>query len=88
MLLIGETYNQRKDFLWSFIDTCRELVITIQRSNLSNTPLAKEVIAENRAIIRDNYAELKELAKWFKQSGLEPDEPYQRKRVKNSEQNK
>lgn len=73
---MGETYNQHKQFLWDFIYTCRELIKAIQNSSLAESTLAREVIDQNRAIIRDTYAEIKELTRWFRASGLDEDEPY------------
>lgn len=72
MLIMGETYNQSKAMLWDLIHSCQALIKVIK----PNSPLAREVIAGNREIIRSTYADLKELTRWFKQSGLEPDEPY------------
>jgi hypothetical protein len=76
VLIMGETYNQQKAFLWSYIHTCQELIKALQASKLANSSLARDVIQENRLQIRDTYAELKKLLQWFKKSGLKEDEPY------------
>lgn len=76
VLIMGETYNQHKAFLWSYLHTCQDLIKAIQDSKLANDPLAREVITKEREQIRDTYTELKKLLQWFKKSGLEPDEPY------------
>lgn len=76
MLIIGETFNQRKAFLWSCIHTCQELVNVLQKIKGDNRALALSVIKQQREIIKSDYAALKELQKWFKQSGMDEDEGY------------
>ena len=83
MLCIGETFEQRKDFLWSFIHVCQDLIKAIQKCKTSDQELSRTVIKQERAIIKETYEELKELQRWFKQSGLKPDEPYFKKGVNN-----
>lgn len=69
---MGESYSQHKALLWSLIHSSQELAKVIKPT----TPLAREVLKGNREAIRETYAELKELHRWFKKSGLEEDEPY------------
>lgn len=76
VLCIKENFNQRKAFLLDYIHTCQDLIKAIQQSSLHNSTLAREVIKEERILIRDTWAELKQLQRWFKTAGLEPDEPY------------
>lgn len=73
---MGETYKQHKAFLWSYLHTCQDLIKAIQASPLADSSLAREVILQERQQIRETYAELKKLLQWFKQSGLQEDEPY------------
>lgn len=77
MLIIGETYNQRKAFIWSCIHTYQELIAVLQKVQGENRRLALEIIKQEREIIKQEYAELKELHRWFKKSGMGEDEPYQ-----------
>ena len=87
MLVIGETYNDRKASLLDYIHVCQDLIGTIQKCKISKEPLAREVIALERQSIRDTWAELKALARWQKTSGFEPDEPFTyRKEQKEDEQ--
>ena len=76
MLIIGETLNERKASLWSYIHVCQDLIKSIQGCSISKSSLAKEVIAMEREQIKNTYAELKAVQRWGKQSGLDPDEPY------------
>lgn len=78
MLIMGETFNQHKAFLWDYIHTTQDLIKAIK----PNSQLAKEAIAGSRESVRDTYAELKELQRWFNTSGLDPDEPYMPPSVK------
>lgn len=73
---MGETYEQHKAFLWSYLHTCQDLIKAIQASKLATDPVGRECILSNQAEIRRTYAELKALLQWFKKSGLEPNEPY------------
>ena len=66
--LKGETLNQTKEFYWSYIHTCQELIKTIQRV-CDDTPLTREVVAMELKIIKDTYAELKEMQQWFNKEG-------------------
>lgn len=75
MLTVGETFNERKAFLWSFIHVCQELIGVLQKLT-GDKKSAREVIVLEREIIKDTYAELKELQRWFKQSGLKANEPF------------
>lgn len=72
MLVIGETYAERKASLWSYIHTCQGLIKVIK----PDTPLAREVIKAERSSIRETYNELKELTRWFKKSGMTETQPY------------
>lgn len=76
MLIMGETFNQRKAFIWSCIHTCQDLITVLQKVTGENAKLARQIIKDEREIIKSDYATLKELQRWFKQSGLTPDEPY------------
>lgn len=77
MLTIGETFNQRKAELWSLIHSCQELLKVLSGIKGDNRKLALEVAKQEREIIKVTYAELKELQRWFKKSGLDENEPYQ-----------
>ena len=67
--LIGESFNECKAFYWSYIHTCQELIKAIQNTGIANTPLAKEVIRQERDQIKRTYAELKELQRWWDKEG-------------------
>lgn len=87
MLTAGETYEQRYSFLWDYIHTCQDLIKTLQAIKGQNEALAREVIQLEREQIKKTYAELKQLAIWFKNSGLQPDEQYYlKKRVENGKE--
>lgn len=77
LLIIGETFNQRKAFIWSFIHQCQDLIKVLQGIQGDNRRQALELIKQEREIIKIEYAELKELQRWFKKSGLGENEPYQ-----------
>lgn len=77
MLIIGETFNQRKAFIWSFIHQCQELITVLQTVQGENRRQALECIKQEREIIKAEYAELKELQRWFNKSGMGENEPYQ-----------
>lgn len=71
MLVKGETFNERKAFLLDNIKVCREMIRTVNECVIKKNPdgdhnLAYEVIAGNRAIIRQTMAELTSLKKWQK----------------------
>ena len=66
--LKGETLNQTKAFYWDYIHTSQNLIKTIQKS-CKDTPLAREVIALERKVIKDTYADLKEMQQWFNKEG-------------------
>jgi hypothetical protein len=77
VLIIGETFNQHKAFLWSLIHSSQELIKVLQNiKDPDNRKLAREIIVQERTIIKSTYAELKELQKWFTKSGMEADQPY------------
>lgn len=76
MLIIGETYNQHKAFLWSCLHTCQDLIKAVQATGTKD-PLAREVVQLERQAIKDLYDELKALRRWFLQSGMEENEAYQ-----------
>lgn len=67
--LLGETFNECKAFYWSYIHTSQELIKAIQNCSLAKTPLAKEVISQERQIIKQTYVELKELQRWWEKEG-------------------
>jgi hypothetical protein len=86
VLIIGETFNQRKESLWSYIHVSQDLIKTIQNCKIGRSPLAREVIAMEREQISSTYNELKQLQRWFKTTELEPDEQYKIKREGKNEQ--
>ncbi len=86
MLTAGESFNDRKEFLWSYIHTCQDLIRVIQRTSIADTPLAKETMKLEREQIQQTYNELKALQRWLKTSGLKPDEPFYYKREGKNEQ--
>lgn len=88
VLTAGESFNDRKEFLWSYIHTCQDLIKTIQQTRIADTSLAKETIKLEREQIQQTYNELKVLQRWLKTSGLEPDEPFYYKREGKNEQDK
>lgn len=88
VLTAGESFNERKDFLWSYIHTCQDLIKAIQATSIGTSSLAYEVIRMEREQIQQTYDELKQLQRWFKTSGLKPDEPFSYKREGSNEQNK
>lgn len=67
--LIGETFNECKAFQWSLIHTSQDLIKAIQACSIKNTPLAREVINQERQLIKQYYAELKELQAWWNKEG-------------------
>ena len=77
MLIIGETYNQHKAFIWSCIHTAQDLVKAMQLIKGENRRQALECIKAEREIIKQDYQKLKELRRWFLKSGLGENEPYQ-----------
>lgn len=84
MLTAGECFNDRKAFLWSFIHVSQELIAVLQKMPGENRILARELIAQEREIIKKTYMDLKELQRWYKTTTLAPDEPfYYKKEVKN-----
>lgn len=87
MLVQGETFNERKSSLWSYLHTSQDLIKAVQKIKGDNLALAREVIVQERETIKTTYADLKELQRWFKTSGLEPDEPYYIKREGKNERN-
>lgn len=66
--LKGETLNQTKKFYWDYIHTCQELISVIQK-DCDYIDLSREVIAMERQIIKDTYADLKEMQQWFNKTG-------------------
>ncbi len=86
MLTAGESFNDRKEFLWSYIHTCQDLIKVIQQTSIADTPLAKETMKLEREQIQQTYNELKALQRWLKTSGLKPDEPFYYKREGKNEQ--
>lgn len=77
MLIIGETYNQRKAFMWSFIHSCQEFIKALQTVKGENRREALLLIKQEREIIKQEYADLKELQRWFNKTDISENEPYQ-----------
>jgi len=86
LLIFGESYRHRYDFLWSSIHFSQEIIKTLQTMSKKldddTISLSKEVILIERKQIRQSYEELKLLNKWFKASGLKQDELYYPKSLK------
>lgn len=54
-----------KAFQWSLIHTSQELIKAVQSCSLKGTAQANQIILTERAIMKENYAELKELQRWW-----------------------
>ena len=67
--LIGESFAQCKDFQWSLIHTSQDLISAIQKTSIRNDPLTKEVVQREQQLIKEYYAELKELQSWWNKEG-------------------
>lgn len=70
LLVKGESFNSRKKEILSHISTCRSLIRTINKK-IKNKPhadnsLPYDVIASQRAIIKEYMDELTELKRWQK----------------------
>lgn len=79
MLILFETYNQRKEFLLDYIKTCRELVRLVNDLIKKYHTLYSEgifFINNQHSEIKQTMTELVELKKWFNKQNLRPDEPY------------
>lgn len=74
-----ETYNERKNRLWDSIHLYQDVIKTIQEQGL-DSPLAHKVISMYRDEIQKAYQELKEVTRWFKTTGLDPNEPFNRRK--------
>lgn len=66
--IIGESFNNCKQFRWSIIHTSQQLIASIQK-NCGDTPLAREIINLELANIKRTYAELRELQRWWNNEG-------------------
>lgn len=80
MLVVGETFADRKADLLDYIKVCRALITTInttiKRHPDWDNELAYEVMASNQQEIKNTMAELVELQKWYEKEGKYKEERY------------
>lgn len=85
ILLLHETYNDRKAFILSCIVTARKLIKTLY-ANINKYPELKqqttEVIVLEQHYINDQLAELTELERWRVKEGMAKDEPFSYKKIR------
>ena len=65
----GETIATCKAFYWDTIHTSQKLIKAIQGSSVKNTDIAREVVKQEQQLIKDTYADLKELQRWWEKEG-------------------
>lgn len=85
MLVINETYEQRKAFLLDYIKTCRAfmaLLNTIIARNKELADIAHETLSLEQREISRALQQLVELKRWLKAEGIAPDEPYLPRRLR------
>ena len=66
----------------------RVLVNVVQNPSMTAEArrIARELAHVEKELIREYYNELRALHRWFNQSGLNPDEPFNRKEASESQQ--
>lgn len=67
--LKGETLNQTKEFYWEVIHISQDLISAIQKTKSKDSDIAKQVIKQEKELIKQTYADLKELQQWFNKTG-------------------
>lgn len=70
---IYETFEDCRDFHFSFIHTCQDLIKAIQHT-IKNSPsgdhtFARQIIKQEQDIIKAIYVELKEMQRWWIREG-------------------
>lgn len=85
LLVLDETYNDRKAFILSCIIVARNLIKAIQSTSnkfASIKEIAPEVIKCEQQYIKDQFTELTQLERWRIKEGLGKDEPFKYKSLR------